>query len=170
MKLLRYLKDSEQGHGVLVGQEIYPLIRMTTTQALDHLREGDSQWRKIMKQNPLNLSEVSLLPPVENPGAFLDFYTFEKHVRAAREKRGLKMVPEWYEFPAWYNGSPRCFSGGGTTVDFPANESKTDYERELGIVLKKPCHRVAPVEAEEYIGAYTVVNDFSARELQEKIM
>jgi len=170
MKLLRYLKDSEQRHGVLVGQKIYPLIRMTTTQALDPLREGDSQWRKIMKQNPLNLSEVSLLPPVENPGAFLDFYTFEKHVRTARKKRGLKMVPEWYEFPVWYNGSPRCFSGGGTTVDFPANESKKDYELELGIVIKKPCHRVAPEEAEEYIGAYTIVNDFSARELQEKIM
>jgi len=86
MKLLRYSKGSEQGQGILAGQEIYPLIHMTTTQALNHLREGDSQWRKIMKQTPLNLSEVTLLPPVEHPGAFLDFYTFEDHVRTARKK------------------------------------------------------------------------------------
>jgi fumarylacetoacetate (FAA) hydrolase len=143
---------------------------MTTTQALNHLREGDMQWRKIMKQTPLNLSEVTLLPPVEHPGAFLDFYTFEEHVRTARKKRGLDMVPEWYEYPAWYNGSPRCFSGDGTTVHFPANENKKDYELELGVVIKKPCHGVTPEEASEYIGAYTIVNDFSARELQEKIM
>jgi fumarylacetoacetate (FAA) hydrolase len=170
MKLLRYSKGSEQGHGILSGHEIFPLIHMTTIQALNHLREGDMQWRKIMKQPPLNLSEVTLLPPVEHPGAFLDFYTFEEHVRTAREKRGLDMVPEWYDFPAWYNGSPRCFSSDGTTVHFPANENKKDYELELGIVIKKPCHGVTPEEAGEYIGAYTIVNDFSARELQEKIM
>lgn len=170
MKLLRYLKDADPGHGILAGQGIYPLIRMTTTQALNHLREGDSQWRKIMKQNPLHPSEVTLLPPVEHPGAFLDFYTFEDHVRTARKKRGLEMVPEWYEFPAWYNGSPRCFSGEGATVHFPANENKKDYELELAVVIKKPCRGVTPQEAGEYIGAYTIVNDFSARELQEKIM
>ena len=170
MKLLRYSKGSEQGHGILSGHEIFPLIHMTTTQALNHLREGDMQWRKIMKQTPLNFSEVTLLPPVEHPGAFLDFYTFEEHVRTARKKRGLDMVPEWYEYPAWYNGSPRCFSGDGTTVHFPANENKKDYELELGVVIKKPCHGVTPKEAGEYIGAYTIVNDFSARELQGKIM
>jgi 2-keto-4-pentenoate hydratase/2-oxohepta-3-ene-1,7-dioic acid hydratase in catechol pathway len=170
MKLLRYSKGSEQGHGILSGHEIFPLIHMTTTQALNHLRESDAQWRKVMKQTPLDLSEVTLLPPVEHPGAFLDFYTFEEHVCTARKKRGLDMVPEWYEYPAWYNGSPRCFSGDGTTVHFPANESKKDYELELGIVIKKPCHGVTPEEAGECIGAYTIVNDFSARELQGKIM
>jgi len=156
--------------GLLWEQEIYPLISLTTTEALEALQEGDRQWKKLLQQPPVSLKEVTLLPPVENPGAFLDFYTFEEHVRAARKKRGLEIVPEWYEFPVWYNGSARCFSGDGATVHFPENEDKKDYELELGIVIKRKCHRVSVNEASEYIGAYTVVNDFSARRLQEKIM
>ncbi len=41
MKLLRYSKGSEQGHGILSGHEIFPLIHMNTTDALGHLREGE---------------------------------------------------------------------------------------------------------------------------------
>ena len=122
MKLLRYKTSSEaDNHGVLIEDEVFPLIDLTTTEALEELREGDPQWQKILQQTPVALSEVTPLPPVERPGAFLDFYTFEEHVRNAREKRGLNMVPEWYEFPVWYNGSTRCFSGDKTTVDFPQN-------------------------------------------------
>ncbi len=146
------------------------MIHLTTTEALEELRQGDPQWQKILQQTPLSLEEVTPLPPVERPGAFLDFYTFEEHVRNARQKRGLSMVPEWYEFPVWYNGSTRCFSGDKATVDFPQNENKKDYELELAIVIKKKCHRVSIEEATDYIGAYTIVNDFSARQLQEKIM
>lgn len=171
MKLLRYLTQSgAEEHGLLIGDEIYPLIHMTTTEALDGLREGDQQWEKIIQHSPVSLSETTLLPPVEYPGAFLDFYTFEDHVRTARKKRGLDIMPEWYEYPVWYNGSTRCFSGDGTTVGFPKNENKKDYELELAMVIKKTCHRIGVEEAADYIGAYTIVNDFSARQLQEKIM
>ena len=171
MKLLRYKTPSEaNNHGLLIEDEVFPLIHLTTTQALEELREGDLQWQKILQQVPVALSEITALPPVERPGAFLDFYTFEDHVRNAREKRGLSMVPEWYQFPVWYNGSTRCFSGDQATVDFPQNENKKDYELELAIIIKKKCHRVSVEEATDYIGAYTIVNDFSARQLQEKIM
>ncbi len=171
MNLLRYLTQSgAEEHGLLIGSEIYPLIHMTTTAALDGLMEGDQQWEKILQQSPVSLSEATLLPPVECPGAFLDFYTFEDHVRTARKKRGLDIVPEWYEYPVWYNGSTRCFSGDGTTVHFPEHENKKDYELELAVVIKKTCHRIRVEKAADYIGAYTIVNDFSARQLQEKIM
>ncbi len=171
MKLVRYLAQSgAKEHGLLIKNEMYPLIHMTTTEALDGLMEGDPQWEKILQQSSVSLSETTLLPPLECPGAFLDFYTFEDHVRTARKKRGLDIVPEWYEFPVWYNGSTRCFSGDGTTVHFPENENKKDYELELAMVIKKTCHRIRVEEAADYIGAYTIVNDFSARQLQEKIM
>ena len=171
MKLLRYVTPSgAKAHGLLIGDKIFPLIHMTTTEAMQGLVERTPQWETIIQQSPVSLSETTLLPPVECPGAFLDFYTFEEHVRTARRKRGLEIVPEWYEFPVWYNGSPRCFSGHESTVHFPKHENKKDYELELAIVIKKPCHRVTLEDAGEYIGAYTIVNDFSARQLQENIM
>ena len=171
MKLLRYVTElGLEAHGLLIEKDIYPLMHMTTTEALTGLKEGDGQWEKLLAQSPVPLFGTTLLPPVEHPGAFLDFYTFEEHVRTARKKRGLDIVPEWYECPVWYNGSTRCFSGDGTTVYFPKHENKKDYELELAIVIKRPCHRVSAEEASDYIGAYTIVNDFSARQVQEKIM
>ena len=171
MKLLRYVTElGLEAPGLLIEKDIYPLMHMTTTEALTELKEGDGQWEKILAQSPVPLLGTTLLPPVEHPGAFLDFYTFEEHVRTARKRRGLDIVPEWYEYPVWYNGSTRCFSGDGTTVHFPENENKKDYELELAIVIKRQCHRVSAEEASDYIGAYTIVNDFSARQIQEKIM
>lgn len=171
MKLLRYRdKRKNNGHGLLIKNKIFPLQGMTTTTALDSLREGDDHWNETLRQTPLSLQDVELLPPVENAGAFLDFSVFEQHVKTARKKRNQEIAPEWYEFPVWYNGSPRCFSGDGSTVMFPDNENKKDFELELGIVIKKKCFKVNMDQAADCIGAYTIVNDFSARELQAKVM
>lgn len=171
MKLLRYkLKDDASGHGLLIDASIFPLIGMTTTTALATLKEGSMEWDRILKQTPIPLDDAELLPPVENPGAYMDFYTFEEHVKTTRKKRGIPMVPEWYQFPVWYNGSTRCFTGDKSTVVFPDGENKKDYELELAVVIKKKCFQVTADQASDYIGAYTILNDFSARELQEKIM
>jgi len=171
VKLLRYIsKKGQQEHGMQVGKSIYHLKDITTTEALECLEEESELWKRILEQPPIPVASVSFLPPVENPGAFLDFYTFEQHVKTSREKRGLKMIPEWYQLPVWYNGSTRCFSGNGAVVDFPEGETKKDFELELAIVIKKKCFRVREQEATNYIGGYTIINDFSARELQEKIM
>lgn len=169
MKLLRFeKKDGSTGDGVLIGGCVYPLNGMTTIDVLEDPEKVDLA--AVRKSGSVPLEEVRLLPPVDKPGAFLDFYTFEQHVKTARGKRGLSMVPEWYQFPAWYNGSTRCFSGDHSAVVFPAGESKKDYELELAVVIKKKCRGVPVEKAAEYIGAYTILNDFSARELQEKIM
>lgn len=171
MKLLRYITEKGQpANGIQFEGFVHPLKEISTTEALEFLVEGSDQWKRILKQPPIPLESISFLPPIEYPGAFLDFYSFEQHVKTSREKRGLKMVPEWCQLPVWYNGSTRCFSGNGAVVDFPDGETKKDFELELAIVIKKKCFRVREKEASSYIGAYTIVNDFSARELQEKIM
>ncbi|MBI4383629.1 MAG: fumarylacetoacetate hydrolase family protein [Nitrospinae bacterium] len=169
MKLLRFEgKDGSMGDGILIDGCIYPLNGMTTIDALEDPEKIDLD--VVRRSGPYSLEEIKLLPPVDKPGAFLDFYTFEQHVKTARGKRGLNMAPEWYHFPAWYNGSTRCFSGDNSTVFFPAGENKKDYELELAVVIKKKCRGVPVEKATDYIGAYTILNDFSARELQEKIM
>src|SRR5271170_6895437 len=43
--------------------------------------------------------EFSFLPPVIRPPSFRDFYAFEAHVKKSRARRGLDMVPAWYEIP-----------------------------------------------------------------------
>jgi 2-keto-4-pentenoate hydratase/2-oxohepta-3-ene-1,7-dioic acid hydratase in catechol pathway len=51
----------------------------------------------------------------------------------------------------------------------PAISQRTDYEGELGVVIKRQCYKLAPDEdVRPYILGYTVVNDFTARDLQNK--
>ena len=57
------------------------------------------------------VDDVQLLAPVPFPRTIRDFYAFEQHVKTARGLRGLDMVPEWYEIPAFYFTNPAAIFG-----------------------------------------------------------
>lgn len=108
--------------------------------------------------------------PVDEPGSFLDFYAFEAHVRAARERRGLEMPPEWFDTPTYYRGNHRSLLPPGAEVLFPAGETKMDYELEIAAVLGAPVASPTPAQAEASIAGYCLLNDWSARTLQARVM
>lgn len=112
------------------------------------------------------VDEVRLLPPVPAPGRYLDFYSFEGHVRKARARRGLDVVPEWYQQPTYYNGNPYAFSGHGATVRYPADEEERDYEMELAVVIGRPVRDLAPDDWRGAVAGFTLLNDCSARQRQ----
>ncbi len=127
----------------------------------------DMQQCPVTAYDPL---DVRLCAPILRPGALLDFYTFEQHVRTCRAKRGLDVVPEWYQYPAYYNGNPRSIIGFGETVHFPVREDRKDYELELAIVIGKKGKNISREEADSYIAGYTILNDWSARSIQAQVM
>ena len=67
------------------------------------------------------LDAVQLGAPVDAVGSFRDFYAFEEHVKTARARRGLEMVPEWYELPVFYFSNPRSIVGHDAEVTAPAS-------------------------------------------------
>ena len=106
------------------------------------------------------LDEVDLRPPVLHPPAVRDFYAFEQHVKTCRAHRGLKMVPEWYEMPAFYFSNPAAIYGPEDEIPYPEGSSELDYELEAAVVIG----------ADGQIGGFTVMNDWSARDLQRPEM
>lgn len=112
---------------------------------------------------------VHLGPPVQ-PSTFRDFYAFEAHVRNARARRGLNVVPEWYEFPVFYFSNPNAFLGPGEPVRRPSYTTMLDYELETACVLGKGGIDVSPEEAESMIAGYMILNDWSARDVQRAEM
>lgn len=112
------------------------------------------------------VEEVRLLPPVPTPGRYLDFYSFEGHVKQARARRGLEVVPEWYEHPTYYNGNPYAFAGHGTAVQYPADESERDYEMELAVVIGRPVRDLDAGDWRSAVAGFTLLNDCSARSRQ----
>jgi fumarylacetoacetate (FAA) hydrolase len=112
------------------------------------------------------LEDVRLLSPVLSPGRYLDFYSFEGHVKKARARRGLDVVPEWYQQPTYYNGNPYAFVGHGAAVRYPADETERDYEMELAVVVGRPVKDLGPDEWRSAIAGFTILNDCSARKRQ----
>lgn len=108
------------------------------------------------------------LPPIARPPSFRDFYAFEQHVKTARAQRGLAMPPAWYEIPVFYFSNPRALVGHGAPVFAPADSQELDYELELGVVIGHAGRDIPIARAWEHVAGFTVLNDFSARDLQRK--
>jgi fumarylacetoacetate (FAA) hydrolase len=114
-------------------------------------------------------SEFSFLPPVR-PSSFRDFYGFEQHAKTAGGKRGLEVPPAWYEIPVFYFSNPTSLVGHDATVFAPAGCEELDYELELGVVIGRGGRDIPEERAWEHVFGFTIINDFSARNLQRKEM
>ncbi len=106
------------------------------------------------------LSDVLLRAPVLRPPAVRDFYAFEQHVKTARASRGLEVPPEWYEQPVFYFSNPATIFGPEDEVPYPEGTEELDYELEVAAIIG----------ADGAIGGFTVMNDWSARDLQRTEM
>ena len=116
------------------------------------------------------LSEVRIRPPISSPPIIRDFYAFEDHVRAARVRRGLQMPEEWYEFPAFYYSNPTMTYGTDDEVPYPTYTRSLDYELEIACIIGKAGINIREEDAETHIAGYTIMNDWSARDVQEREM
>ncbi|PED06663.1 fumarylacetoacetate hydrolase family protein [Bacillus pseudomycoides] len=116
------------------------------------------------------LEDVQLCAAIPNPGSIRDFYAFEQHVKTARGRRGLDIVPEWYDIPVFYFTNHRAVIGPEVTVSCPKQTQKLDYELEIACVIGKEGRNISREQAEEYIFGYCIMNDWSARDLQAEEM
>jgi fumarylacetoacetate (FAA) hydrolase len=106
------------------------------------------------------LDEVELMPPVLKPPSVRDFYAFEQHVKTARGQRGLDVPEEWYRIPVFYFSNPNAIYGPEAEIPYPEETEELDYELEVAAVIG----------AEGQIGGFTVMNDWSVRDLQRAEM
>jgi 2-keto-4-pentenoate hydratase/2-oxohepta-3-ene-1,7-dioic acid hydratase in catechol pathway len=112
--------------------------------------------------------EIRLLAPVARPRVMRDFLTFEGHMKQASRAlgRGDQVPALWYEVPAYYKGNPDTVVGTNATVGVPRYCQQFDFELELAMVIGRRGKDIPASEAGQYIGGYTIWNDFSARDQQ----
>ena len=94
--------------------------------------------------------------PDGRPPSVRDFMAFEEHVRNARAGRGQEVPDAWYRIPVFYFSNPAAIYRDGDDVPKPADTAALDYELELACVIG----------ADGRPDGFTVMNDFSARDLQ----
>ena len=129
-------------------------------------RRGDTP---LSIADPVPVDSVRLLAPLRRPPSIRDFYAFERHVKTAREGRGLEMNPDWYELPVFYFSNPATVLGPDETVAMPSTAA-LDYVLEVAAVVGTDATDLDADEALAAIVGYTIFNDFSARDLQRREM
>ncbi|MFG2279654.1 fumarylacetoacetate hydrolase family protein [Streptomyces asoensis] len=117
------------------------------------------------------VDEVRLLPPVE-PVSLRDFVTFEEHVAGVRRsvEGAAGVPPQWYATPTFYFGNPAAVIGAHDDVPVPPGSRVLDFELEVAAVIGRAGSDLTPEQARDHIVGYTVLNDWSARDLQSAEM
>ncbi|WP_219419839.1 fumarylacetoacetate hydrolase family protein [Pseudonocardia nigra] len=117
------------------------------------------------------LDGVRLLPPLAPP-TVRDFVAFEEHVEGvvASVGDGGGVVPEWYEAPTFYFTNPHALVGAHDDVPVPPGSKLLDFELEVAAVVGRDGAPLTPEQAREHVFGYTVLNDWSARDLQRREM
>jgi len=111
-------------------------------------------------------ADVQLAAPLPDPPSLRDFIAFEDHIAVTSKKRGQPIPPEWYKAPVYYKGNHRTIIGPDEPLPWPLDTAKLDYELELACVIGRQGRDISERHAEDYIAGYTVMNDFSARDIQ----
>lgn len=153
--------------GVLHDKRVLPLNYPTLLELLQD-PQGMAKARQVLQSNEqgLPLHDIKLLTPVPNPPTIRDFYAFEQHVAAARTKRGLGMIPEWYEIPTFYFTNTSEIYGQDEPVPYPVGSNELDIELEIACIIGREGKDIPIEEADDYIAGYTIMNDWSARDFQ----
>lgn len=113
--------------------------------------------------------DPAFLVPVDAP-LYRDFMAFERHFSFGAKVRGLPVAEVLYELPVSYLGNQHALLGPDQEVPWPHYSEHLDYELELGIVLAREARDVTPEAALDHVLGLTILNDFSARDIQLREM
>jgi len=106
------------------------------------------------------LSGVRLHAPIANPPRiFAIGLNYRGH--AAESKMELP------RFPVVFFKLQTAIVGPGEAIVLPRNSAQPDYEAELAFVIGNGGYRIPRAEWREHVYGYTVVNDVTARDIQQ---
>jgi fumarylacetoacetate (FAA) hydrolase len=179
MRIVRYATPGGAAVGYLDGDTVVPVggpgsgegaAGLAAVLDLANAANADPTLRPPAAGDPVPLDGVRLLSPVDDVPTIRDFYAFEQHVRTARQRRGLDMHPDWYELPVFYFSNPAAIVGPGADVPIPPRSAELDFELEVAVVLGRGGAGVGIDEASDLVAGFTVMNDWSARDVQRREM
>ncbi|GAB3629789.1 fumarylacetoacetase [Pandoraea terrae] len=171
---------------IALGRDAWRATRARLTQLLD---AGDAKLRDnaaLRAAALVPLSEVSLHLPVDVPG-YTDFYSSKEHatnVGSMFRDPANALLPNWLEIPIGYNGRASSVVVSGTPIHRPNGQiklpdaarpvleacRKLDFELETAFIVGRNTalgESIDVAHAEDAIFGMVVLNDWSARDLQQ---
>jgi 2-keto-4-pentenoate hydratase/2-oxohepta-3-ene-1,7-dioic acid hydratase in catechol pathway len=112
------------------------------------------------------LTDARLLAPIPRPPSVRDFMAFEEHVVNALGAIGMPVDPIWHSVPVFYFSNPAAIVGPHDDVPVPPGSRALDYELEVAAIVGRAGSDLNPLDAQGHIAGYTMLCDWSARDLQ----
>ena len=180
MRLVTFQAEGARRLGALMGEVVVDLARAVGDPAFPSTMEElvaagpptmDTARQALSRQGleRYAVDGARLLAPIL-PGSLRDFLAFEDHVKAGAARRG-ELVPEaWYEMPIYYKGNHRSVIGPDDELAWPPFTEELDFEVEVAAVLGGRGRDLDAGKAAQLIFGYTLMNDWSARDIQRKEM
>lgn len=178
MRIARWQRNGKVEEGLLHDDQLLPFPKDWHTMRLlglgleDALQFG-KQLIEDSRGNGYDLASVRLLAPLQ-PTTIRDFVAFEEHVEGvsvAVDGQG-GVAEAWYRYPTFYFTNPHSVLGPGDAVVPPECEA-LDFELEVAVVVGAPPRdgsNLTPAEGAAAIFGYTIMNDWSARDVQAREM
>lgn len=171
MKFATYERGGLTSTGVVHGERVYP-VKETMQELLNAgLARALDLGTDALDAPSIELREVRLLAPLQ-PKTMRDFVAFEEHVEGVRRSVDGQegVVDAWYEAPRFYFTNPYTVSGPGAVIAPPAACRALDFELEVAAVVGESGSNVTMADAHNHIFGYTILNDWSARDIQRREM
>jgi 2-keto-4-pentenoate hydratase/2-oxohepta-3-ene-1,7-dioic acid hydratase in catechol pathway len=160
---MKYCRFEAGGHAQfglvesIGGQEHITRVLLTDPEATG----GDKDDLATRRTDHIRLSEATLFAPV-HPGKIV---CVGRNYRDHAAELGNEVPVE----PLLFFKPPSSLLSPGANIRRPRLSHRTDHEGELGVVIAQNCYKLPEGEdVRPYILGYTCVNDFTARDLQNK--
>jgi fumarylacetoacetase len=169
-----------------LGPKVWSKTRARVSELLRHdhpeLRDNDELRRRAL----VPMADVKLHLPIAVAG-YTDFYSSKEHatnVGVMFRGKDNALQPNWLHIPIGYNGRASTVVVSGTKVRRPHGQLKPpsaelpsfgsckrlDFELEMGVVVGQKSligERLTEQQAEEMIFGFVILNDWSARDIQQ---
>jgi len=169
-----------------LGPKVWSSTRARISELLRHdypeLRDNE----KLRKRALVPMADVTLHLPFAVSG-YTDFYSSKEHatnVGVMFRGKDNALQPNWLHMPIGYNGRASTVVVSGTPVRRPRGQLKPptadvpsfgpckrlDFELEMGVVIGQPsvmAEMLTEKQAEEMIFGFVILNDWSARDIQQ---
>jgi len=148
MRFVRFqIGKEEPKYGWIDGDRVGPL----TASAVDEYRRLDAV---------LNLDQVRLLAPILPTKIICVGRNYADHAR--------ELGAEVPEYPILFMKPPSAVIGPDENIILPPQSQQVDHEAELAVVIGKRGRWISEEQANRHIFGYTIANDVTARDLQER--
>ena len=184
MRLVTYEIEHREGLGVMSrdGKWIFPLRSMdmdykTMQQLIENISESEKQLLEYMSsQDPYKIrgaapiEEVKLLAPIPHPRQDVICLGINYMDHAEESARFKKEEFNW-ERPYAVYFSKRVNQAVNPGDGIPSHSDivkDLDYEAEMAVIIGKEASHVPENQVKDYIFGYTIINDVSARTIQNR--